>query len=73
MQNADLLPSACVIFCTLVAAPPLYDRRGFIGSLARCLALTVTVLAVRPQFGIQTTSLLAVLAGAEHEARSTVE
>jgi small conductance mechanosensitive channel len=38
--------------------------RGFFGSLARYLVLTVTVLAVLSEFGIQTTSLVAVLGAA---------
>ena len=38
--------------------------RGFFGSLARYLILTVTVLAVLSEFGIQTTSLVAVLGAA---------
>lgn len=38
--------------------------QGFFGSLARYLVLTVTVLAVLSQFGIQTTSLVAVLGAA---------
>ena len=35
--------------------------QSFFGSLARYLALTVTVLAVLSEFGIQTTSLVAIL------------
>jgi small conductance mechanosensitive channel len=38
--------------------------RGFFGNLARYLVLTVTVLAVLSEFGIQTTSLVAVLGAA---------
>jgi len=38
--------------------------RSFFGSVARYLVLTVTVLAVLSQFGIQTTSLVAVLGAA---------
>jgi small conductance mechanosensitive channel len=38
--------------------------KGFFGSLARYLVLTVTVLAVLSDFGIQTTSLIAVLGAA---------
>lgn len=38
--------------------------RSFFGSLARYLILTVTVLAVLSEFGIQTTSLIAVLGAA---------
>jgi small conductance mechanosensitive channel len=38
--------------------------RSFFGSLARYLVLTVTVLAVLSEFGIQTTSLVAVIGAA---------
>ena len=38
--------------------------QSFFGSLARYLALTVTVLAVLSEFGIQTTSLVAILGAA---------
>jgi small conductance mechanosensitive channel len=38
--------------------------KSFFGSLARYLVLTLTVLAVLSQFGIQTTSLVAVLGAA---------
>jgi len=38
--------------------------QSFFGSLARYLVLTVTVLAVLSEFGIQTTSLVAVLGAA---------
>jgi small conductance mechanosensitive channel len=38
--------------------------KGFFGSIARYLVLTVTVLAVLSQFGIQTTSLIAVIGAA---------
>jgi small conductance mechanosensitive channel len=38
--------------------------KSFFGSLARYLILTLTVLAVLSQFGIQTTSLIAVLGAA---------
>jgi small conductance mechanosensitive channel len=38
--------------------------KGFFGSIARYLVLTVTVLAVLAQFGIQTTSLVAVIGAA---------
>lgn len=38
--------------------------RGFFGSLVRYLVVTVTVLAVLSEFGIQTTSLVAVLGAA---------
>jgi small-conductance mechanosensitive channel len=45
---------------------PHFDAmlKSFFGSLARYLVLTVTVLAVLSQFGIQTTSLIAVLGAA---------
>jgi small conductance mechanosensitive channel len=42
--------------------------KSFFGSLARYLVLTVTVLTVLSRFGIPTTSLVAVLGAAEHEA-----
>jgi small conductance mechanosensitive channel len=38
--------------------------QGFFGSLARYAVLTVTVLAVLSQFGIQTTSIVAALGAA---------
>ena len=38
--------------------------KGFFGSIARYLVLAVTVLAVLAQFGIQTTSLVAVIGAA---------
>jgi small conductance mechanosensitive channel len=38
--------------------------KGFFGSIARYLILTVTLLAVLSQFGIQTTSLIAVIGAA---------
>jgi small conductance mechanosensitive channel len=38
--------------------------KGFFGNIARYLVLTVTVLAVLAQFGIQTTSLVAVIGAA---------
>ena len=45
---------------------PHFDEmlKSFFGSLVRYLILTVTVLAVLSQFGIQTTSLVAVLGAA---------
>jgi small conductance mechanosensitive channel len=45
---------------------PHFDEmlKGFFGSLVRYLVLTVTLLAVLSQFGIQTTSLIAVLGAA---------
>lgn len=48
------------------ARTPHFDLmlRSFFGSLARYLVLTITVLAVLSEFGIQTTSLVAVLGAA---------
>lgn len=45
---------------------PHFDAmlKGFFGNVARYLVLTVTLLAVLSQFGIQTTSLVAVLGAA---------
>ena len=45
---------------------PHFDEmlKSFFGSLVRYLVMTVTVLAVLSQFGIQTTSLIAVLGAA---------
>jgi small conductance mechanosensitive channel len=45
---------------------PHFDAmlKGFFGNLARYLVLTVTLLAVLSQFGIETTSLVAVLGAA---------
>ena len=58
---------------TLGRAPHLDAMlKSFFGSLARYLILTVTLLAVLSQFGIQTTSFVAALGAAEHEAQSTV-
>jgi small conductance mechanosensitive channel len=49
----------------LSKAPHFDDMlKSFFGSLVRYLVLTVTVLAVLSQFGIQTTSLIAVLGAA---------
>lgn len=50
----------------MLARTPHFDAmlRGFFGSLARYAVLTVTVLAVLSQFGIQTTSLVAVIGAA---------
>lgn len=50
----------------MLGRAPHFDPmlQGFFGSLARYLVLTVTVLAVLSQFGIQTTSLIAVLGAA---------
>jgi len=38
--------------------------RSFFGNVVRYLILTITILAVLSQFGIQTTSLVAVLGAA---------
>jgi small conductance mechanosensitive channel len=38
--------------------------QSFFGSISRCLMLTVTVLAMLSEFGIQTTSLVAILGAA---------
>jgi len=50
----------------MLGRAPHFDPmlKSFFGSLARYLVLTVTVLAVLSQFGIQTTSLVAVLGAA---------
>lgn len=50
---------------SLSKAPQLDPMlKGFFGNLVRYLVLTITVLAVLAQFGIQTTSLVAVLGAA---------
>ncbi|MBB6251119.1 mechanosensitive ion channel family protein [Nitrospirillum iridis] len=51
---------------TLLARTPQFDAmlRGFFSSLARYAVLTLTVLAVLAQFGIQTASLVAVIGAA---------
>jgi small conductance mechanosensitive channel len=50
----------------MLSRAPHFDAmlKTFFGSLARYLVLTVTVLAVLSQFGIQTTSLVAVISAA---------
>src|SRR3954451_13779669 len=50
----------------MLSRTPHFDPmlKSFFGSVARYLILTVTVLAVLSQFGIQTTSLIAVLGAA---------
>ena len=50
----------------MLSRAPHFDAmlKSFFGSLARYLILTVTVLAVLSEFGIQTTSLVAVLGAA---------
>jgi small conductance mechanosensitive channel len=50
----------------VLSRTPHFDAtlKSFFGSLARYLILTVTLLAVLSQFGIQTTSLVAVIGAA---------
>src|SRR5580692_9129584 len=50
----------------VLSRTPRFDPtlKSFFGSLARYLILTVTLLAVLSQFGIQTTSLVAVIGAA---------
>jgi small conductance mechanosensitive channel len=50
----------------MLARTPHFDimLRSFFGSLARYAVLTITMLAVLSQFGIQTTSIVAVLGAA---------
>ena len=50
----------------VLSRTPHFDPtlKSFFGSLARYLILTVTLLAVLSQFGIQTTSLVAVIGAA---------
>jgi hypothetical protein len=50
----------------MLSRTPHFDPtlKSFFGSLARYLILTVTLLAVLSQFGIQTTSLVAVIGAA---------
>ena len=50
----------------MLSRAPHFDAmlKSFFGSLARYLILTVTLLAVLSQFGIQTTSLVAVIGAA---------
>jgi small conductance mechanosensitive channel len=59
-RKADLL------IVRMLSRAPHFDAmlKSFFGSVARYLVLTVTVLAVLSQFGIQTTSLIAVLGAA---------
>ena len=54
------------IVVRLLSQAPHFDAmlKSFFGSLARYLVLTVTGLAVLSEFGIQTTSLIAVLGAA---------
>ena len=57
---------ANLLAVTMLRRTPHIDPmlQSFFGSLARYLVLTVTVLAVLSEFGIQTTSLVAVLGAA---------
>jgi len=57
---------ADLVVVKVLGRTPHFDAmlKGFFGSLARYLVLTVTLLAVLSQFGIQTTSLVAVLGAA---------
>jgi small conductance mechanosensitive channel len=57
---------ASLLVVTMLSRTPHFDAmlKGFFGSLARYLVLTVTLLAVLSQFGIQTTSIIAVLGAA---------
>jgi small conductance mechanosensitive channel len=57
---------AHLLVVSALSRTPHFDAmlKGFFGSLARYLALTVTLLAVLSQFGIQTTSLVAILGAA---------
>jgi small conductance mechanosensitive channel len=55
-----------VLVVRALGKTPHFDEmlKSFFGSLVRYLVLTVTILAVLSQFGIQTTSLVAVLGAA---------
>jgi small conductance mechanosensitive channel len=57
---------ANVLVVRMIGRTPHFDPmlESFFGSLARYLVLTVTVLAVLSEFGIQTTSIVAVLGAA---------
>jgi small conductance mechanosensitive channel len=57
---------ADLLVARMLSRTPHFDAtlKSFFGSLARYLILTVTVLAVLSQFGIHTTSLVAVLGAA---------
>jgi small conductance mechanosensitive channel len=57
---------ADAVVTRIAGRTPHFDvmLRGFFGSVARYAVLTVTVLAVLSQFGIQTTSIVAVLGAA---------
>jgi small conductance mechanosensitive channel len=57
---------ANLLVTRMLGRTPHFDPmlKSFFGSLARYLVLTVTVLAVLSQFGIQTTSIVAVLGAA---------
>lgn len=55
-----------LLVARMLSRAPNFDSmlKSFFGSLARYLVLTVTVLAVLSKFGIQTTSIVAVLGAA---------
>src|SRR6266446_6282076 len=57
---------ADLLMVRMLSRAPHFDEmlKSFFGSLARYLVLTITVLAVLSQFGIQTTSLIAVFGAA---------
>jgi small conductance mechanosensitive channel len=57
---------ADMLVVRVLSRTPHFDPmlKSFFGSLARYLVLTVTVLAVLSEFGIQTTSIVAVLGAA---------
>jgi small conductance mechanosensitive channel len=57
---------AHILVVRMLSTTPHLDQMliGFFGGIIRYLILTVTVLAVLSQFGIQTTSLIAVLGAA---------
>jgi small conductance mechanosensitive channel len=61
-----LSAKAHLLVSRMLGRAPHFDDmlKSFFGSLARYLVITVTVLAVLSQFGIQTTSLVAVLGAA---------
>lgn len=61
-----LSSKANLLVIRMLGRTPHFDPmlKSFFGSLARYLVLTVTVLAVLSKFGIQTTSIVAVLGAA---------
>jgi small conductance mechanosensitive channel len=62
----NLMLRALLLVSRMLSRAPHFDDmlKSFFGSLARYLFLTVTVLGMLSQFGIQTTSLVAVLGAA---------